>query len=305
MSRAKRLEEILEECVTAHSEGRRSLEQSLSLYPALRSELEPLLRTAIGLRSTFHTTSPSPAAQQRGLARFLSDARARRNLKTLRRQSPPGWLARFFAPQYRMGLGAVAAGLAITAVAIGMAGGLGDGGNGNDPGAVENVTPPTSTAAPRTPTAVQNLRDQIDVIRARRALGHEIGAADLEALTQAARNLQSEISPEDGEGVLAQVGPVIKEADDLLGEIALSQPATPEVETAQDTVRDVAGGFGIDLNATDTPTPVETPVTEPTTPPASEPTPVPSNPPTDAPTSPPTAVPTPTSDVREPPGFSP
>ena len=40
------LEEILEECLSAYLEGRRGIDESLSLYPSLADELEPLLRTA-------------------------------------------------------------------------------------------------------------------------------------------------------------------------------------------------------------------------------------------------------------------
>lgn len=296
MSRAKRLEEILEECVTAHFEGRRSLEESLSLYPGLRSELEPLLRTAIRLKSTFQTTAPSAAAQQRGLARFLSDARARRNLKTFRRQSPPGWIANFFAPRYRMGLGAVAAGVAITAVAVGLSS-MG-GGGGDNPNALANVT---ATAAPQTPAAVQNLQSKIDVIRTHIAAGQTVDPADLEQLSQATRNLQT-ISPDGADAT--HVAPVIQDADDLLDTIVSTQPVTPEVQDAIDAVRDVAGGFGIDLDATPTATPEPTSV-GPTTPPSTEPTEEPSSQTTETPTPATTGVPTASPEPRGVPGFSP
>jgi hypothetical protein len=75
---ARRLEEIFEECVTAYLEGRRSIEQSLSLYPAFAAELAPLLRTAVRLSDGFQKVSPPARAQERGLQRFLTGARARR-----------------------------------------------------------------------------------------------------------------------------------------------------------------------------------------------------------------------------------
>lgn len=75
-------EEILEECLSALLEGRRSVEESLSLYPAWRGRLEPLLRAAGETAAAFDQTPP-PQVRERGLQRFLEAARTRRHLRKI------------------------------------------------------------------------------------------------------------------------------------------------------------------------------------------------------------------------------
>ena len=83
MKRVKKLSEILEECIEAGIAGRRSLEESLALYPAQAEELEPLLRTALSVSESFQSYTPPAAVEQRIRSRFLADAAARRNLRHL------------------------------------------------------------------------------------------------------------------------------------------------------------------------------------------------------------------------------
>lgn len=72
-------QQILEECLSALLEGRRSVDESLSLYPAWRGQLEPLLRAAEEIAAAFNQPLP-PQARERGLQRFLEAARVRRRL---------------------------------------------------------------------------------------------------------------------------------------------------------------------------------------------------------------------------------
>ncbi len=303
--RVKRLEGILEECVSAHIEGRRSLEESLSLYPGLRSELEPLLRTALELKGAYQSASPTPAAQQRGLARFLSDARARRNLKTFSRQGRRSWFAGLLAPEYRMGLMATTAAVAVTVTVIGVASFGGGNGPSDDGGSLSNVT----TSAAQTPAAVQNLQSQIDVIRTRISNGQQVSASDLEHLSRATRDLQN-ISAEDSENVATHIGPVIQDADDLLQTLVSSQPevgASPEAQEAIDATRDVAAVFDVNLaSPTAAAGPSDTPVVTGATTdvPTEAPTPAPTEPPTVPPEETPVPTPEPTED-RGLPGLSP
>ncbi len=81
MGRAE-FEEIFEECLSALLEGRRGVEESLSLYPAWRGRLEPLLRAAEEVAAGFDQ-SPPPQARERGLGRFLEAARTRRRLRKM------------------------------------------------------------------------------------------------------------------------------------------------------------------------------------------------------------------------------
>src|SRR3990170_389148 len=75
-------EDIFEECLSALLEGRRSVEESLSLYPAWRGRLEPLLRAAEEIAGGLDV-SPPPYTRERGLQRFLDSARARRRLRQM------------------------------------------------------------------------------------------------------------------------------------------------------------------------------------------------------------------------------
>src|SRR3990172_8142581 len=75
-------EDIFEECLSALLEGRRSIEESLSLYPAWRGRLEPLLRAAEEIAGGLDA-SPQPYTRERGLQRFLDSARARRRLRQI------------------------------------------------------------------------------------------------------------------------------------------------------------------------------------------------------------------------------
>jgi hypothetical protein len=75
-------EEILEECLSALLEGRRGVEESLSLYPAWRGQLEPLLRAAEEMAAAYDQ-GPPPQTRQRGLQRFLEAARTRRRLRKI------------------------------------------------------------------------------------------------------------------------------------------------------------------------------------------------------------------------------
>src|SRR4030065_2077889 len=87
-------EDIFEECLSALLEGRRSIEESLSLYPAWRGRLEPLLRAAEEIAGGLGV-SPPPHTRERGLPRFLDSARARRRLRQMlatQAVATPQWL---------------------------------------------------------------------------------------------------------------------------------------------------------------------------------------------------------------------
>ena len=86
-------EEIFEECLSALLEGRRSIEESLSLYPAWRGRLEPLLRAAEEIAAGLNEVPP-PHVKERGLQRFLEAARLRRRLQrilSIQAERKPWW----------------------------------------------------------------------------------------------------------------------------------------------------------------------------------------------------------------------
>ena len=276
---ARRLEEAFEECVTACLEGRRSVEESLSLYPAFAAELAPLLRTAVRLSDSFQKVSPRTRVQERVLQRFLADARARRRLSELtagsRRQS---WFAGFWG-QHRLGFAGAAALVAVLAIAVGSATMLTNGGGGSDGVAFQTAAP---SSAPATPQAVLNIQTQIGAINEKRGRGEPVTPGDLSLLSDATSKLAS---AQDVPGDQAQQ--VLQAASSLVTNIAASQPeVAPQAQRAQNTIRDVASSLGVDLPSA-TPAPSGTPSA------TAQPTPVPTSAsPTPAPTSGPTPEPT-------------
>ncbi|MBI2913708.1 MAG: hypothetical protein HYY03_07300, partial [Chloroflexi bacterium] len=152
--KASAREEIFEECLSAHLEGRRTIEESLSLYPRLAAELEPLLRTAAEVADRLAYSEPASETQDSIRLRWLARARARRRLRQ-------------FAPQpravrsgnWRLGLAAVAASAFVVALALLGVSMLGGGGSGNQ------VTAPTSSPQP----VVEDLPSLIAVVQQQNA----------------------------------------------------------------------------------------------------------------------------------------
>src|SRR5437899_12853789 len=81
--KARRLDAVTDECPAAYLEGRRSVDVSRSLYPALRHELEPLLWTAVEVAGTSNQRSPPEHVEERGRQEFLTSASVRQRAKLL------------------------------------------------------------------------------------------------------------------------------------------------------------------------------------------------------------------------------
>lgn len=303
--RQRRLEEILEECLAAYLAGRRSIEQSLSLYPAVATELEPLLRTATSFSERLQAYTPPQHIRQRGLHRFLSDARSRRSLKSISYATGESRLASLWG-RTRVFAGAAAA-VALVATALVGASAL-TGGSAGSPDAVGNLaSPPGSqrSGAPSTPVQVLNLREQINDMQQRINAGESVTADDLADLQNAARNIQN-ANDDDIQAGKSEVEKALIDANDLVANIGQSQPElADEAQDAGDTIRDVAGEVGVVI-----PTPVfvtDTPTATPevTAPPTPEPTPTPTPAPTEPPTQAPTPSPIETETIRDPQGIAP
>jgi hypothetical protein len=260
---ARRLEEIFEECVTAYLEGRRSIEQSLSLYPAYADELAPLLRTAIRFSESFQKITPPARAQERGLQRFLADARARRNFRNLTAGSPRrGWLSAFWG-QHHLGFAGAAAMVAILTIAVGSAA-IFYGGSSGGGDAVTQITP---TPLKATPEAVTNIQHQITIMQAQVARGERVTPENISLLSEATSKLTT---ADQDEVALAidQVQQVLHDADSLLTNVATAQPdVADEAKQAQDVVRGVASSVGVPIDSTavtETPAPSGEATTVPT-----------------------------------------
>ncbi len=300
MRRVKKLSEILEECIEAGIAGRRSLEQSLALYPAQADELEPLLRTALSISDSFQSYTPPAAVQQRIRSRFLADAAARRNIRHLEGSfEKRGWLAGLFRKPAFGGFAAAAA-VAVAVVAI-TVGGVNLGGSeegGNQGSAV-----------------VFDLGIRVNSVTAHIESGGQVENTDLTEIT-ALVALLGNASPEEWQASAAELGATLPDTLAILEEGAGILPDDPTVLEAITTTRDIAGVLGLDL-----PDPIDVGDATPApTDPSAEPTDVPAEPtdapaePTDAPTggeatAAPTATPPPTPTAtagnRDLPGFLP
>ena len=302
MRRVKRLSEILEECIEAGIAGRRSLEQSLALYPAQAEALEPLLRTALSVSDSFQSYAPPAAVEQRIRSRFLADAAARRNLRHLEGSfEKRGWLTGLFRKPVFGGLAAAAA-VAVAVVAI-TVGGVDLG--GSEKGGSSLVTPVS-------PTAVSDLGNRVDSINEIIDGGGQIQTADVAELSAILAQLTA-ASPEELQASAAELEATLPGTLQLLESGSGIIPDDPAVLNAITATRDIAAAIDLDLpgpiDVVDaTPTPTDPPV-EPTDAPA-EPTPAPTGDnatvaPTATPPPPPQSTPTATADNRAPPGFLP
>ncbi len=294
MRRVKKLSEILEECIEAGIAGRRSLEESLALYPAQAEELEPLLRTALSVSDSFQSYTPPAAVEQRIRSRFLADAAARRNLRHLEGSfERRGWLAGLFRKPVFGGFAAAAA-VAVAVVAI-TVGGVDLGGSEKD-------------GSPVGATVVFNLGNRVDSINEHLESGGQVQNSDVAELSALLAQLKA-ASPEELQASAAELETTLSGTLAILQDGSGIVPDDPAVVDAVTATRDIAAANDVDLpGPIETPTPTDPPV-EPTDVPA-EPTPAPSGgDTTTAPTAtpPPTPQPTPTStaDSRAPPGFNP
>lgn len=299
----KRLEQVFEECVTAYLEGRRSIPESLQLYPAFAPELAPLLQTAIQLNESFSKVNPPAHVQERIRHRFLADARARRHIRALKRHGSTGLFSGFWQRQ-RFGFAAASGAVAVLVLAVGSAAMLMGGGTAEGPGgSLGNVTTPASSARP-TPDSVRTIQAKISDITTRINAGEKITANDLAELESAT----SDVAQEDVNDSRDQVEQALQAANALVTAVVIQQPELAQpAQAAQDTLRDVASTFDIDLDATpavtNSPVPTgETPTVEPTQQATEQPTEAPTGEPTAAPTD--TPVPTPTP-IRGLPGENP
>ena len=117
-------EEALAECLASLDKGG-SIEECLARYPELASELEPLLRTVLGLRQAYDV-SPRPAFLRAARQRFLATASRRGQQRPLV-VAPP---ARRFGFGWRWAPAALGTAALVVFVAWAMVLALGSGGGG-------------------------------------------------------------------------------------------------------------------------------------------------------------------------------
>lgn len=302
--KARRFEEVLEECLAAQLEGRRTIEESLSLYPSLASELEPLLRAAATLTDVFERNSPPSYVLERGRDRFLiaaanrARARALAGRATLDRRSQP-WGLRLW--------GAVgsAAAATIVAAAVGVAALLSAGGSGGPDGGSQPAGPaPAVLDLTSVQQAHQHLKEAA-------ALGQGITPSDLTVLKQALERWNNVDPTTLSDETRQQLERTVQEQIEILTTLSSAPPPATEpdeIMVVLGSTKDVAEKLGLVI-PTFSPLATPGPATpEPTAPPAETPTPtlppVPTPPPTTAPTEAPTPTPAPEA-TPTPPVFQP
>ncbi len=183
----RRLDEVLEECLAACLEGRRTVEESLSLYPSLSDHLEPLLRTALSVADSFQDYNPPSYVRERGLQRFLASARARTRARALtrdmgRRPATASWGLRQWG---FLGSGIAAAVSLVLITGVVMSNGSGGGGD-----LVFGRTPaPTASRSATVATVVRNFTEHVDTISAKLSRGQDVAAEDIARLTQIASQI--------------------------------------------------------------------------------------------------------------------
>lgn len=282
--REGKLREILEECISAVMDGRRTIDDCLFLYPDAAAELEPLLRTAIEVNDAYQAETPSWHAQERIRNRVIAAAQARKRGRTLVsgiNLDGRGWAARHWT-----GLGAAMAAsvvaLAVLSVTI-----LGGGGDGSDP-FVNNDLPVTVEPV------VAALQDEVDELE---QLLRTTGKVDVDQIIKVSASLDKVRERYPDFAAFSTADDPTKEAakeslarvDEILTPVVEDEPTATNLDGARVLLGNVSivdESWGEPDPAT--PEPVDSP--EPSETPAPEPTDVPSE--TEAPA--PTKVPEPT-----------
>ncbi len=286
-------EEILEECLSALLEGRRNVEESLSLYPAWRGRLEPLLRAAEEIAAGLDE-APPPHVKERGLHRFLESAHARRRLRQMLPRQATGTAWWRWAP---VGLTAVIVLGVLSLMSVTIMAEDGQRLSGGAGGSV-SVKPYTSTPESVTPAAsvrtpLERVQEGVAVLEDAVRQGEPVEVVVLGALAEASIELAAELDEPEEIGLIEQVAAVsvvgreYKVLQELRARSSGAQARAIEVGLA--AAADVLGKLG----ATPTPLPEASPSPEPT--PVASPTVSPSPEPSATPDEGPTPTPSPTS----------
>ena len=263
------LEEALAECLASLERGR-SVEECLARYSGLGQELEPLLRTALGLQQTYDV-NPRPSFQRAARQRFLAAA-GRRGARPLAVAQPPrrfsfGWP---WAPAALAAAAAVAAVALVTVLAL-----AGKGGGPGEPGViVRQITPTTTSAPPATETApgpeeidalVARLETQLNAMQEQVAQGAVIPSEAIEELKDINQSLEQTLPAAHPEAAEAapQIAGLLDQQQRVLSDAKEQHQVAPEAADAVDEVIRIAGTIQDLLSPTATPTPTPAPTGTP------------------------------------------
>lgn len=250
----------------------RSIEECLARYPTLARELEPLLRTALGLQQAYDV-APRPSFQRAALQRFLAAAAGRgRPLAA----APP---RRRFSFGWRWAPAAVGAAALVAAIALAAVLALGGGGGGSPEGgiAVRRIisTPteaPPAVPAQDIPRLVARLEVQLDQVQERVARGAVIPPEAIRELKDINQSLEQTLPAAPPEAVQAapQIVGLLEQQEKLLSDAKEQNRVAPEAASDVDELLTIAGTIREVLLPTATPAATSTPASTET--PASSPT---------------------------------
>ena len=259
-------EEIFEECLSALLEGRRSIEESLSLYPAWRGRLEPLLRAAEEIAAGLNEVPP-PHVKERGLQRFLEAARLRRRLQRIlsfqaERKRWWRWAYAGLAATVVIGV------LALMSVTL-----MAEDGDGLSRVSV-SVSPyfaveRNSARAAPVQTPLEVVQERVAVLEDSVRDGESVGVAFLEALAEADNDLAADLDSPEDIALMERVAAVSVASRQYELLQKLQGQSSGEQARAVEASLTAAEGVLEKLGATPTPSP------EPTASPSPTPTPAP------------------------------
>lgn len=269
-------EDIFEECLSALLEGRRSIEESLSRYPAWRGRLEPLLRAAEEIAAGLNEVPP-PQVKERGLQRFLEAARMRRRLQRILSVSVETtipWWHRASAGLAAMAVIGVLALLSVTLMA-----------EDGDRLSRESVSVSPYFDLERNPASAAPAQTPLEVVQERVAAledsvrdGDTVGVAFLEALEEADNDLAAGLDSLEDIALMERVAAVSVASrqyellQKLQGQSSGGRQARA-VEASLTAVEGVLEKLGAAPTPTPSPTPSPTPA--PSTEGAATPSPTP------------------------------
>ena len=238
----RQFEEILDECISAYLSGRRDVEHSLSLYPSIARELEPLLRAAADTADTFREINPSARVQERIRVKIQRAAAERAAARALTRNIDGfssrreghghWWLAMPL-------LSAAAAAIVVASLLFFREDALHSPGNAS----VSVVERPQFAAH------LSDARRHLTALQSKAAGGKEVTPEDIDALLGTTLRLAGEAQPGLDAGDQAEVERILEEQIALLGQLTgASGEESDQIVAAVETTVSVAAAFGVALH---------------------------------------------------------
>ena len=239
----RQFEEILDECISAYLSGRRSVEHSLSLYPSIARELEPLLRAAADTADTFREINPSAHVQERIRVKIQRAAAERASARALTRNIDGFSSRREGHSHWWLAIPLVSAAAAATVV-TGLLFLREDA--PDSPGETASVS---VVERPQFAAHLSDARRHLTALQSKAAGGGEVTPQEIDALLGTTLRLATGAQPGLDAGDQAEVERILEEQIALLGLLTgASGTESDQIEAAVETTVSVAAAFGVALH---------------------------------------------------------